>query len=128
MNIQKSMTSPYHLFPICLFLLGITACASSDSTPISETATPIGETATPTGETATLSWDASAGPDLAGYKIYQATASGAHGAPIATVPTDLTSYTVTGLETGTTYFFVVTAYNSDGSESSFSNEVSKSVL
>lgn len=121
MNIQKSMTSPYHLFPICLFLLGITACASSDSTPISETATP-------TGETATLSWDASAGPDLAGYKIYQATASGAHGAPIATVPTDLTSYTVTGLETGTTYFFVVTAYNSDGSESSFSNEVSKSVL
>jgi hypothetical protein len=41
---------------------------------------------------------------------------------------DITTYTVTGLETGTTYFFVVTAYNSSGTESSFSNEVSKTIL
>jgi hypothetical protein len=35
---------------------------------------------------------------------------------------------VTSLEGGTTYFFAVTAYNSDGAESSFSNEVSKTIL
>jgi len=75
-----------------------------------------------------LSWDANSGPDLAGYKIYQATTSGTYGAPIATLTMDLTIYAVSGLQTGTTYFFVVTAYNSDGAESSFSNEVSKTML
>ncbi len=75
-----------------------------------------------------LSWDANSAPNLEGYKVYLATASGGYGAPIATVAMDMTSYTVTGLETGTTYFFVVTAYNSSGAESSFSNEVSKTIL
>ena len=74
------------------------------------------------------SWDASEGPDLAGYKIYQATAPGGYGAPIAILTVDVTRYTVTGLEFGTTYFFTVTAYNSNGAESSFSNEVSKTIL
>jgi hypothetical protein len=41
---------------------------------------------------------------------------------------DATSYTVTDLEIGTTYFFAVTAYNSSGAESSFSNEVIKTIL
>ena len=122
MDLQKSMTSPYHVFLIWILLLVVTACASSDSTPISET------TATPTSAAATLSWTASSGPDLAGYKLYQATVSGAYGGPIAAVTMDVTSYTVTGLESGTTYFFTVTAYNADGAESSFSNEVSKPIL
>ncbi|MGQ0557097.1 MAG: fibronectin type III domain-containing protein [Nitrospiraceae bacterium] len=77
--------------------------------------------------TATLSWDARERADLAGHKIYQATAPGAYGAPIATVPVAVTNYSVTGLEAGTTYFFTVTAYNADGAESSFSNEVSKTI-
>ena len=76
---------------------------------------------------ATLSWDAGEGSDLVGYKIYQATAPSTYGAPIATVPMNVTSYTVTGLESGATYFFTVTAYKSNGAESSFSNEVSKTV-
>jgi fibronectin type 3 domain-containing protein len=79
-------------------------------------------------DTATLSWNASVGPDVAGYKIYQATASGAYGAPIAAVTMDVTRYTVTGLEAGSTYFFTITAYNVDDVESSFSNEVSKRIF
>jgi fibronectin type 3 domain-containing protein len=121
MDLQKSTTNPYQLFQISLFLLIIAACSSAGSMPISETTTP-------TSEAAALSWNASAGPDIAGYKIYQATASGAYDAPIATVPRDVITYTVTGLETGTTYFFTVTAYNLNGTESSFSNEVSKAIL
>lgn len=121
MDLLRSVTSQYQWLLICMFLLVTTACASPDSAPT-------GGTATLSSETATLSWDASGGPDLAGYKIYQATASGAYGAPIATVTMDMTNYTVTSLETGITYFFVVTAYNSDGVESSFSNEVSKTPL
>src|SRR5262249_15995791 len=38
-----------------------------------------------------------------------------------------TNYTVTGLQNGTTYFFVITAYDSAGNESTYSNEVSKSI-
>ncbi|NGZ98788.1 MAG: hypothetical protein CV089_22195 [Nitrospira sp. WS110] len=111
---------PYRWFEICVCLLVTAACASPDSAPTSEMATV-------SDATATLSWDASVGLDVAGYKIYQATASGAFGAPVATVTMNVTSHTVTGLESGNTYFFVVTAYNSDGTESSFSNEASKSI-
>jgi fibronectin type 3 domain-containing protein len=120
MDLPRPATNHNHLFTIWLLLLVTTACASSDSAPN-------GETAPVSNATATLSWDASAGLDVAGYKIYQATASGAFGAPVATVTMDVTSHTVTGLESGYTYFFVVTAYNSDGTESSFSNEASKSI-
>jgi hypothetical protein len=109
------MTGSYRVFQICLFLFAITACSSSGTTLT-------------TNETATLLWDASADPEVAGYKVYLATASEGYGAPIATVPMDVTTYTITGLETGITYFFVVTAYNSSGAESSFSNEVSKAIL
>ncbi|ALA58834.1 beta strand repeat-containing protein [Nitrospira moscoviensis] len=80
------------------------------------------------GGTATLSWNANGESDLGGYKIYRATASGAYGAPIATLSKTTTSYVVTGLQAGTTYFFVITAYDSAGHESVFSNEVSKSIF
>ncbi|NJN70201.1 MAG: fibronectin type III domain-containing protein [Nitrospira sp.] len=122
MELSRWKIRPYHMVQICFFLLVTTACASSDSSPT-------GEPDTFSTATATLLWDSSTGLDVAGYKIYQATASGAYGAPIAIIPMmDVTSYTVTGLESGATYFFVVTAYNSDGTESPFSNEASTSIL
>jgi hypothetical protein len=78
--------------------------------------------------TATLTWNASTESDLTGYKVYRGTASGTYGAPLTTLPKMTTSYTTTGLLTGTTYFFVITAYDSSGNESIFSNEVSKSIF
>jgi hypothetical protein len=68
----------------------------------------------------TLAWDANSEPDLAGYKVYYGTASGIYGTPI--VIAAQTTYTITGLAPGT-YYFAVTAYNTAGLESSFSNEV-----
>jgi hypothetical protein len=82
----------------------------------------------PTTSSATLTWNANTESDLAGYKVYRATASGAYGAPIATLQANVTSYIATGLQAGTTYFFVVTAYDTTGNESAYSNEVSKSVF
>jgi hypothetical protein len=76
----------------------------------------------------TLTWNANTESDLAGYKVYRATASGAYGAPIAAIPGNTTSYTVTGLQFNTTYYFVVTAYDIAGNESAYSNEVSKSIF
>lgn len=105
------------MFHLSVFLLVLTACPSADPSLNPDLSSGSG--------TARLSWDASTGTDIAGYKIYLATTSGAYGTPIATTSTDVTTYTITGLATGTTYFFVVTAFNLNGTESLFSNEVSK---
>jgi hypothetical protein len=72
----------------------------------------------------TLAWDANTESDLAGYKVYYGTASGVYGTPI-TIGTQ-TTYTVTGLPPGT-YYFAVTAYNTSGLESGYSNEVSQTI-
>lgn len=71
-----------------------------------------------------LQWDANTESDLAGYKVYYGTASGQYGTPITIGLT--TTYTISNLPAGT-YYFAVTAYNSSGLESGFSNEVSAAV-
>ena len=71
---------------------------------------------------ATLAWDPNTESDLAGYKVHYGTASGSY-----TVHTDVhnvTSYTVTGLTAGQTYYFAATAYDASGNESGYSNPVS----
>jgi hypothetical protein len=69
-----------------------------------------------------LAWDSSVSPGIAGYKVYVGNSSGTYGAPITTG--NQTSFTVTGLTSGT-YYFAVTAFDSQGNESDFSNEVSQ---
>ena len=82
----------------------------------------------PTTSTATLAWNANTEMDVAGYKVYQATASGAYATPIATLPKTALSYTAVGLQVGTTYYFTLTAYDTAGNESQKSAEVSKSIF
>jgi len=82
----------------------------------------------PTTSSVTLTWDPNTDSDLAGYKIYRATASGAYGAALGTVPAGTVTYQATGLSANTTYFFVITAYDDAGNESSFSNEVSRLIF
>ncbi|ULA68457.1 MAG: Fibronectin type-III domain-containing protein [Nitrospira sp.] len=79
----------------------------------------------PSSTKATLSWSAVTDTNLAGYKVYMGTASGRYGTPLDVG--NVTSYTISNLALGTTYYFVVTSYSSSGSESSYSNEVSKSI-
>jgi len=82
----------------------------------------------PSSSSVTLTWNSNTESDLAGYRVYRATSSGAYGAPIATIQGNTTSYIATGLQFGTTYYFVVTAFDIAGNESSYSNEVSKSIF
>jgi hypothetical protein len=77
--------------------------------------------------TASLTWKANSEPDLAGYKVYRGTSSGGYTAPDAILPKTTTSYTVTRLQTRTSYFFTITAYDKAGNESLHSTEVSKSI-
>jgi hypothetical protein len=70
----------------------------------------------------TLSWTPNIESDLAGYKVYHGTTSRIYGTAV-----DIgkqTSYVVTGLGLGT-HYFALTAYDTSGAESGFSNEVSK---
>jgi hypothetical protein len=74
---------------------------------------------------ATLSWDPNTESDLAGYMIYFGASSGVYGTPIDAGTQ--TTYTVTGLAIGP-YYFAVTAYNTAGTESTFSNEATKIIV
>ena len=78
----------------------------------------------PASGTAKLTWDANTESDLAGYKVYAGTASGAFGPPVDVG--NVTTFDVINLQGGKTYYFAVTAYNS-ADESGYSNEVSKSI-
>ena len=85
-------------------------------------------TTTPTTATASLIWDPSTS-NPAGYRLYYGTASRtyqqAKGAGIAVG--NVTSYKVSGLTSGKLYYFAVTSVDSSGNESSYSNEVSKTM-
>jgi hypothetical protein len=69
----------------------------------------------------TLAWDAVSDADLAGYKLYYGYASREY-----SVHVDVGKYITTemsGLEDASIYYFAVTAYDTAGNESGFSNEV-----
>ena len=98
--------------------------ATPPSTPPSTPSSP-----SPSTGSLTLTWAANKEPDLAGYKIYVGTASGTYNFPgSAFVIGTVTSYTISNLPNGQTYFFAMTAYNSAGNESLLSAEVSKSLF
>jgi len=82
----------------------------------------------PSTSSAFLTWNPNTETTLASYRVYQSTAQGVYGAAIATVPSGITSYTATGLQVGNTYYFTVTAVDSNNNESQPSNEVNKSIF
>jgi Putative Ig domain len=82
---------------------------------------------------ATLSWtppttnaDGSTLSNLAGYKIYYGTDQSNLSSTVSLNNPGLSGYTIDGLTAGT-YYFTVTAVDSSGTESSFSNMASKTI-
>jgi fibronectin type 3 domain-containing protein len=107
------------IFPMLTLLLTISGCGDG------------GSGSSISGASVTLTWDApttnsdgSPLTDLNGYKIYYGTSSGNYTEVIDIG--NVTSYTIGNLSSGI-YYFAVTAYNTSGNESDFSNEVSKTL-
>jgi hypothetical protein len=74
----------------------------------------------------TLAWDPNTETDLTGYKIYIGYAPQKY-SWIVDVG-NRTNGTIADLVAGTTYYFTLTAYNSKGHESGFSNEIRFPIL
>jgi hypothetical protein len=70
----------------------------------------------------TLTWDASTS-QVVGYYIYRRTTSGSYGSPLNGTPQSGLTFVDNTVANGTTYFYVVTAVDSNSQESVHSNEV-----
>lgn len=70
-----------------------------------------------------LAWTATMESDLAGYNIYRSTTSGSGFSKINTSLVTGASHVDTGLTSGTTYYYKITAEDTSGNESGYSSEV-----
>jgi hypothetical protein len=105
MGFQRNRQTITFILPAFLFLLGLS--------PPRQAASAL-----------TLAWDPNTEYDLAGYNIYYGIQPGNYDS--ITDVGNVTQYTVSNLEAGTQYYFAVTAYDTSGNESDFSEEVSGS--
>jgi hypothetical protein len=74
---------------------------------------------------ATLNWQPNGESDLAGYQVYYGTESRIYGPPLNV--NTATDYSLNDLAEGMTYYFAVTALDTSGNESGYSNEVQKAI-
>src|ERR1700720_2677574 len=72
-----------------------------------------------------LAWDASASGDVAGYRLYYGTVS--HNYTDVLTVGNTNQATLSGLDSGTTYYISARDYDSSGVESDFSNEIAYQV-
>jgi chitinase len=73
----------------------------------------------------TLAWNPVSAPNLEGYMLYYGSARGNYSVGLDVG--NLTTAAISGLQEGSTYYFVATAYDVYGHESSASNEVSYTI-
>ncbi len=98
--------------PLAIILASLTASAQLPPMPVSEPH----ESAT-----VTVGWGANTEANLAGYKVHWGTASRSYSTN-AFVPAPATQLAISNL-TGGTYYFAVTALNTAGLESAYSDEI-----
>jgi fibronectin type 3 domain-containing protein len=70
-----------------------------------------------------LSWDASSSTGITGYNLYRGSKTGGPYSKINSVLDAATAYTDNSVTAGLTYYYVTTALDTAGMESSYSNEV-----
>ena len=129
---------------LALATLALAGCGGSASAPLSSVASPSSSSSSSSASgptttvksgtgTAQISWtppttttDGSTLLNLAGYNIYYGTSPSALTQEIQVSTIGLSTYDVTGLGSGT-WYFVVTSYTTDGTQSPPSNVVSYTI-
>jgi len=85
-----------------------------------------GSGAAPVQHSVALSWAASTSAGIIGYNVYRSGVSGGPYAQITSMNADLT-YTDTAVSAGQTYYYVVSAVDNAGAESTFSNQTQAAI-
>jgi Abnormal spindle-like microcephaly-assoc'd, ASPM-SPD-2-Hydin len=80
-------------------------------------------TGSPVQYSVNLSWDSGGAPEIEGYNVYRGSQSGGPYSRINSGLDPNTAYTDTSVVPGQTYYYVTTAVNSQGQESTYSNPV-----
>ena len=97
----------------------ITSTATNSPNSVSVTGTGISSTS----HSVTLNWTASSSTGVVGYYVYRSTTSGASYSRLNSSPSSAIKYTDGTVSAGATYYYVVTAVNSSGTESAKSGQV-----
>ncbi len=138
-RLLQRMTSGFHAFSLAAVLIAVSALAGCGSGNVSSTDVQPSAGTQPTSTqpssaqsatgSASLTWaapttntDGTPLTDLAGFKVYYGTTPGVYQSIDVGAAT---SYEITGLDVGQTYYFTVTAYDTAGVESNFASTVSK---
>ena len=97
------------------------SAAGATGSPATITVTLSITAALPVAHSVALTWNASSSSDVVGYSAYRATVKGGPYGLVASAISG-TAYTDQSVQSGATYYYVVTATNSSGQESVNSNE------
>jgi len=105
------------LMPLALLGSALAGCGGKAPTAPAVRAEP---------HSATLTWEGSTSP-VSGYRVYRAASATAQPVVVAVTPANTTQYTDMSVEPGKSYYYAVTAFDSDGQESVLSNRVSATI-
>ncbi|MFG0251957.1 MAG: M12 family metallo-peptidase [Phycisphaerales bacterium JB038] len=96
--------------------------SQTDGADVTPPSPPTGLTASGGDALVTLDWADNGEPDFAGYDVYRATSSGGPYTKITANSQANSDYSDGGVVNGTTYYYVVTASDTTGNESGYSDE------
>ncbi len=88
--------------------------------------TPPAPSPAPTRYTVNLTWDASSSV-VSGYRVYRSTTSGTSYSPLFSSPLNALTFQDSTVTDGDTYYYVVTAVDASGVESTYSNQVTANI-
>jgi fibronectin type 3 domain-containing protein len=103
---------------------GVSFVSNASNSPTNQSFTGTG--VQPVQHTVSLTWNASQS-QVVGYYIYRSTQSGSYTTPLNNTPQTTLTYIDSTVQSAQTYYYVVTAVDSNSQQSVYSNE-SKAII